>query len=185
MKPAREDKFLLEEILKLKKHHRCTTFIETGTWIGLNADIVSKHFDKVISFEVNQEFYQKALENNINNQNVELIFGNSGEVLKNYINCEENTIFFLDAHWGEYWPLLDELETIAALQIQPVIIIHDFYVPDMNGNAKFDYDKYGQQPLDLEYVKEKIQKIFPDGYTHYCTQQSEINSGSGIFMSKR
>lgn len=184
MKPALSDKFLFDEILRLKNKYNCTTFIETGTWIGLNADIASKHFNNVISFEVNDSFYQQALQNNVNNKNVKLIFGNSGEILKDYIDCEKNIIFFLDAHWGEYWPLLDELETIANLKLKPVILIHDFYVPDADGGAKFSYDKYKDQPLDLSYVKHKIEKIFGNDYIHYCTQQSEINSGTGIFLSK-
>lgn len=184
MKPALSDKFLIDEIIKLKNQFNCSTFIETGTWIGLNADIASKHFDKVITFEINDNFYQKALENNKNNKNVKLVFGNSSELLKNYIDFSQNNIFFLDAHWGDYWPLLDELEVIASLNIKPIILIHDFYVPNENGAAKFNYDMYKDQPLNLKYVQKQMEKIYNNNYIHYCTEYSEINSGTGIFLNK-
>jgi hypothetical protein len=41
-------------------------------------------------------------------------------------------LFFLDAHWYDYWPLLDEIELITSKVPRCVIIIDDFQVPGRN-----------------------------------------------------
>ena len=65
------------------------------------------------------------------------------------------------------------------------IIIHDFFTPDGKGGSKFEYDVYKGQPLNHEYVREKIEKIFGvDGYSHYCLEQTQNNAGVGFYIPK-
>ena len=177
------DKFLFEEVIKLKNTFNSEIFIETGTWTGKSLSILAPYFEILKSIEINEEKYKEALENNKSNNNVVLYCGNSTNILPNIINSRmHKAIFFLDAHWGEYWPLLDELQIIANFNLKPVIIIHDFYVPDENGNPKFGYDRYKDIPLDYNYVEEKIIRIYgKEKYKHYCIDKTEINAGTGIF----
>jgi hypothetical protein len=48
-------------------------------------------------------------------------------------------LFYLDAHWYDYWPLQDEVKTISKLS-QFVILADDFKVP---GKPQFENDNGG------------------------------------------
>jgi hypothetical protein len=182
--PAAHDKFLIQEMINLRDRFDIDLLIETGTWRGNSINIFCKHFRKCVSIESDKDCYYHAVEVNKNNPNVQLLFGNSPDILKTIlIKQQKNTMFFLDAHWGDYWPLLDELQTISDFNIKPIIAIHDFFTPDENGFSKFGYDKYGNQPLDLHYVSNKMAKIYgEDGFLHYCLNEVEVNSGVGFFI---
>lgn len=184
MQPALSDKFLLEEILKLKEKFDSKVFFETGTWKGLSANIISKFFHKVYTYENNKSLFNEATKNNENNKNVILRFGNSVDGLRQDLKEEnKNDIFFLDAHWDEYFPLLDELKVIEEKKIKPIILIHDFFTPDENGNPKYGYDTYGDRIIGHNLVKDYMDKIYDKQYIHYCLQ-SEINSGVGVYIKK-
>jgi predicted O-methyltransferase YrrM len=183
MKPAYSDRYLLAETKKLKEEYNLTVFFETGTHIGISTSILSALFDRVYSVEIKQDFYEKAIANNADNSNVVIEKMNSVDFVAKHLREEQEGVgFFLDAHWGDYWPLLDELRTIAAKNVKPVIFIHDFYVPGPNGKAKFHFDKYKGKALNLNFVKKEIEGIYGvDNYRFYCIEDSEVNSGVGVF----
>lgn len=182
MKPALTDKFLLQELLNLRDKFNIKYFFETGSWKGYSSDIASKYFEKVFTCEVDKSLFEEAVKNNSNNSNVSLFLGNSPVVLRSIVtNQHQDSIFFLDAHWYGYLPLNDELEIIRQTGIKPVIVIHDFFTPIENGKSKFGYDKYGDVVVGFELVKDKINEIYDGKFKHYCLEESEINSGVGIF----
>jgi hypothetical protein len=62
----------------------------------------------------------------------------------------ELTFFYLDAHWYDHLPLLDEMTLILERMSNSVIMVDDFQVPDDPG---YCYDDYGEgQVLDLRYL---------------------------------
>jgi len=77
-------------------------------------------------------------------------------------SLERPLFFYLDAHWEKYWPLLDELQVIADNGVQPIIVIHDFFVPGSN----LGFDKYDGQRLDFEYIEPSLQKIYGNNFTY-------------------
>lgn len=188
-KGALEDKFLKEELSKLVSDFKIDTIVETGTYMGWSTGILAQVCQNVISIEINEEWHRKAKELNKQHNNIRFHLGSSQAVLQEVISSNaSNFLFFLDAHWGEYWPLLDELTVISRKKIKPVIIIHDFFVPrtDDTSKSKFGYDKYDDRVLDYDYVRQHMDKIYGDAaYTHYCLQDSEIDAGVGIFLPKR
>lgn len=186
MNPAMSDKYLFDEVINLKDKYNCKIFIETGTWNGKSINMLSKHFEILKSIEIDESKHKEAIENNKLNKNVFLYCGNSSDILPNIINNNfSKSIFFLDAHWGQYWPLRDELQIIADFKITPIIMIHDFFVPDADGNPKFGYDKYQNTSLDYKYVEDKIIKIYGENkFDFYCLDNTEINAGTGIFTPK-
>jgi len=186
MEPAFNDQYLLQEIKLLIEKKQITKLIETGTWKGSNADIASKIFNSVDTYEINESFYNEAKENNKHNKNVNLFFGNSSILLKNNLSkLDEKSLFFLDAHWDEFCPLLDELQLIADTKIKPIIMIHDFYTPDGNGNSKFGYDQYKDIIIGFDYVKEKMDNIYGlNNYDVNYLEQTTMNRGVGIFSEK-
>lgn len=179
MQHAFSDIHLLENFLLLAKKHNCTTFFETGTWHGKTAQEVCRHIKEVITVEVNEQFHEIASKNLQGIGNVKLVLGSSPEVMEQTLsNNQEGLIFFLDAHWHEDWPLLDELRVIAEKNIKPVIMIHDFFVPGADGNALFGFDSYQNQPLNYEYVREGLEKIYGvDGFNYFYSDKVELNSG--------
>ena len=103
--------------------------------------------------------------------------------------CEElkgrnDIIFFLDAHWGPNSPLLTELDIIFKYELTCPIIIHDFFVPDENNNAKFGYDEPNGVKLDINFVKNHMDKIFDNSYDVYYPYQITEPTGFAIFTKK-
>jgi hypothetical protein len=176
---AFSDIYLLENFLLLAKKHKSTTFFETGTWHGETARDVARHINQVVTVEVNRPFYDIASKILTDIDNVTLKLGSSPVVMEDtLVENQEGLIFFLDAHWEQDWPLLDELRVIAEKNIKPVIMIHDFYVPDEDGNARFHFDSYNTQPLNMEYVKGALDSIYGvEGYTYFYSDKVENDSG--------
>jgi len=90
------------------------------------------------------------------NKNIVIANDSSEKYIKRLIN--ENTfheddhcLFYLDAHWYDYWPLRDEMKEILRLK-RAIILIDDFYVP----GKPFDYDSYQGARLDLNYIRDLI-----------------------------
>ncbi len=62
---------------------------------------------------------------------------------------KDDVFFYLDAHWGDDLPLLEELEIIFRSWTRPVVMIDDFRV----GDTAYAYDSYGpEKTLDLKYI---------------------------------
>jgi hypothetical protein len=92
------------------------------------------------------------------------------------INNNDLLFFYLDAHWYEYWPILDELEVISKnCQNNAIIVIDDFKVPDRDFGFTIDYNI--GKILDYEYIKEKLEKIYPDGYTYWYDDIAQLRIG--------
>lgn len=103
-------------------------FIETGTWLGEGV-LAAKEagFKRIISIEISGKVYKNARKKFVDDNNIEIILGDSSIVLSNIIkNVEEKITFVLDAHGFEYgnivgqgregleqWPLIKELQIIA------------------------------------------------------------------------
>ena len=58
----------------------------------------------------------------------------------------------LDAHWGEEWPLRDELKILLSVRQPKVIMIHDCKVPGRD----FGYDRYGGHECSLDYIADLL-----------------------------
>jgi predicted O-methyltransferase YrrM len=182
IKGALEDKFVYDEFKKLINSHKINKIIETGTYHGWSTKKLSEFGVNVFSIEISEENFEIAKKNiseeKINN--VEIILGSSPKILEKIIDYnEENLLVFLDAHWHNYWPIHDELNVFIEKKIKPIIIIHDFYVPDENGKPKFGFDRYGEQNLDFKYIESFINKIYnEDGYNfHYNNKIDCVDSG--------
>lgn len=192
------DKYLKEEFGNLIKRFKIKNVVETGTFRGETTKEFSKMVENVYTIESNKEFYTNSRKSLKNCQNVRVFLGSSPEVLRKILpNIKGNTLFFLDAHWGDYWPILDELKEISKIHSmsRSVIVIHDFYVPGKD----FGFDSYhystsrlqlflkrsinvfskiikikliDKQKLDYEFVRHSLEKINP-AYKHYYNSKAE------------
>lgn len=165
------------EIYKLLKHTNTKVGIETGTCYGSTTLYLASILDKVYSIEINPESYSiaKYMLDPINN--IKLYLGSSEKILERILKENENKdniFFYLDAHWNTYWPILDELECISKYcQDRAIICIDDFQVPNRNHG----FDSYNDQPLNYEYIKEKLDKVYPSGYTYWYNDKVKRRDG--------
>lgn len=120
-------------ILLMKDSFNIVSFIETGTYKGDTAIWASKYFKNVMTIENSKIFYDEIVKNK-NPDNIEFLFGDSNEILKQIVpKLGKSAIFWLDAHWcggdsfGEksQCPLIQELDTIIKTQIPHFIFIDD------------------------------------------------------------
>lgn len=170
------DHYLQAEIQKIIKKFDIFTVVETGTFMGDTTAAFTEMASSVFSIEVNYDLYQRAVSRFQDVSNVMILSGNSPEVLYQMIPAFKTPIlFFLDAHWYQYWPILDELRVIAmfAKCRNSVIVIHDFYVPD----SDLGYDSYGDKRLDFDFIKSDIYSINSQYHYYYNSQAAGERRG--------
>lgn len=108
-------------------------FVETGTYYGDTAIIASKFFEKVITIERSEKYYQIAKKNVENYPNINIMYGDSRIILKKVLNeLNSPAIFWLDAHrcadaYGcdDECSLLEELFLIKSNSLDNIILIDD------------------------------------------------------------
>ncbi len=183
--PFAGDVHLKQEIAKLIKYHNIKTIVETGTYLGDTAQVLSKMAEHFYTIEVFKGYYKLAREK-LDEEN--MILGNSPEELKKLLAfVPVPVLFFLDAHWKKNWPLRDELTAIgeSGKCQDAVIVIHDFFVP----NSDLGYDSYGRgdgtgrQILDFNYVKDLVYKINPD-FRYYYNKVATGKKRGVIYIHK-
>lgn len=187
-KGALEDNYVYQEFESLIGRFNIKKIVETGTYYGWSTMKLAEFGVDVTTIEYSIENYNVAINNfnKTNFKNIRAILGSSPDVLDKILTGEDNdTILFLDAHWYEYWPIHDELKVCIKKKIKPVIIIHDFFVPDEYGNPKFGFDKYGEQNLDFNYIKPFLDKIYGEDNYDYHYNKESYDVGQGVIYIYR
>jgi len=177
--PFSGDIYLLWEINSLIKKFGIKTIIETGTWKGRTAQLMSTMADTVYTIEIDEEVYNTT--NFLDDiPNVHRLLGDSPKVMDEILaKVTHPTLFFLDAHWEDNWPLLEELNIISKHKLNDsVIVIHDIYNPT---KPDFHYDSYKGVRLDWDYIRPLITKIYSNYYYYYNNETSGDKCGA-IFI---
>ena len=109
-------------------------FIETGTLFGETLEYVARRGFPCTSVELSQDLYRGAKQKFSNYKNVELIHGDSGEVMPRILaQLREPTLFWLDGHYShgitacgeKETPISEELAAILNHHIQRHVILID------------------------------------------------------------
>jgi len=177
------DIFLIKEIYFLIDKYNIKNVIETGTWKGTTTKLLSAMAEKVFTVEINEDYFKETKDLD-NYENIIREFGNSPEILEKWFkedSVKQPSLFFLDAHWNEYNPLLDELKIIAKYNMnKSIIVIHDFYNPF---HEEFGYDQYGDITYNIDYIKDSINKIYyMNNWVHYYNSQATGDKRGVIFI---
>lgn len=152
--------------------------VETGTDKGETVAETSGWFThgnyRIYSVDLDEYSYQAAKARFSGNGNIGLFHLSSEVFLRSLLDREaqekNNYLFFLDAHWGKYWPLRDEIKVIQELK-KYVIVIDDFFVPGKSNPAwphgPFGFDLYQNTILCWGYVADLFEKtsvrvFYPD-----------------------
>lgn len=179
------DSFLKEAFKEMIRFNGIRTIIETGSYLGSTTKQLSSMVEKVYTIEINREYFEitraKCAE-----ENVFPYFGNSSELLPGMLEFAKDKgpiICWLDAHWGPYNPLLDELKAIKESELKPCIIVHDFKVPD---HPELGFDSYAGQDYEWSWIEESINNIYgKDGYKYYYNSQAEGAKRGVIFIEPK
>lgn len=160
-----------QEFERIIKEFGITDVIETGTYLGSTTKLLADHAPMVHTIESNSRHFTEAREyltaEVFEKRNVEMHLGNSAEVLGGVIDDilakgrGQRVFMFLDAHWEEYNPLLDELKLIAEKKIRPIIAIHDFKIPD---HPELGFDTYKDIVYEWDWIKDSILSIYGEDF---------------------
>lgn len=184
--PFNEDKFVEKEFLLLRDKYKIETVIETGTYEGRTTRWLAEHFNKIHTVEINEAYHNTALNYLSGLSNISMYLGNSVAALPLILpKCTDKTILFLDAHWGHYNPLLDELKVIAESKLRPVIIIHDMENPN---DKTMGFDVYPALGIvyNWEWIEESIINIYgQNGFDYYYNEEAEGARRGVVYITPR
>jgi hypothetical protein len=123
-----------EAIKEYKKKYKVDTLVETGTFMGHMIEAQMHRFKSIMSVELDKALYLKAKEKFAKAKNVELINGDSGEVIEGIVkNLKSQAIFWLDGHYSAgptakgdlNTPIMKELTYVLSSKLDHIVLIDD------------------------------------------------------------
>lgn len=135
------------------KRYISNYFIETGCYVGDGIQLaLEAGFKNIISIEIDNYYYNISNLRFSKNKNINIIKGDSEEILFDVIKeIKEPITFWLDGHWfgegtsysnsGKTSPLLEELDQIKKHEIKNHIILIDDMRCWVKENKKIDFGK--------------------------------------------
>lgn len=161
--PFNGDTFAIKKFLELRDKFVIKTAIELGTCVGGTTRWLSQNFEKVIGIEIMPEYLAVAFERvGLSESDVTFYEGSTVDWLPKILkDITEPVIMFVDSHWGQFNPLLRELEIIAEHNLKPVLVIHDFLVP---GQPSLGFDTYENIVYEWKWIELSIEKIYGKDY---------------------
>ena len=151
-----------------------SSFIETGTHTGDTTIYMAWHFIlPIFSCDISKEYYDLSTNRLAPFKHVKLSLESSEKFIERLIN--ENVLgnfpmFFLDAHWHDYWPLQDEVRNIMKLN-NFIILVDDFSVP---GQPQFESDAGGGGTIGIHRAQADIRPCSIELFKQYLTSDCEI-----------
>jgi hypothetical protein len=139
-----------------------SAIVETGTFRGETTHFMhQKSGLPLYTAELHPRFYAYARMRLRKDNDVVVYNSDSRQFLRRLITeniiHDDNVFIYLDAHWGEDLPLLEEIEIIFQELPGAVVMIDDFQVP---WDDKYTYDDYGVgKALTMEYIEPAIRNF--------------------------
>jgi hypothetical protein len=119
----------------LKKKFKYETFVETGTYLGQMVESQKDNFRRIFSIELGEKLYLDAVKKFENDKNVNILHGDSGDVLIELCaKLNEPAIFWLDGHYSagitakgkKLCPIYEELLAIFnSTPLSHILLIDD------------------------------------------------------------
>jgi hypothetical protein len=107
---------------RVAREHRLRILVETGTYTGDTVLALSRDFERVVSVELSPQLHAVAVRNTAGRRNVELLLGDSAEVLPGVLaGLEQPALFWLDAHYSEGVTARGETVSPIATELELVL----------------------------------------------------------------
>jgi predicted O-methyltransferase YrrM len=127
--------------------------VETGTYRGSTTEYFAKEYGlPVHTIENNKYFYLYSKLRLLRNRLAHVYFGDSPLLIHKRIAAgagAKRMFFYLDAHWFDSPPLIEEVLLIVNNCTEAIICIDDFRV---DGDPGYRFDTYGSISLSLDYL---------------------------------
>jgi hypothetical protein len=134
-RPAPAPHLIKQRLLKkIAKKASLKIMVETGTFKGAMIESCRKQFDKLISIELSEEYYNKAKKKFAKYDHIKIIKGDSGIILPKILKeINKPALFWLDGHYsggntskGELnTPIIKELGAILSHKNKEHVILID------------------------------------------------------------
>lgn len=158
--------------INVLKKYKSNYFIETGSYLGETIQkAINCGFEKIYSIELAKFYYEHCIKKFKDNVNVEIIFGNSGDVLDKIISkLEKRGTFWLDGHYSggqtakgkKKCPIIEELEQIKKSTIKNHILLIDDV--RLFGKKEHDFTTIDEVKNKILEINPKYQFKFEDGH---------------------
>lgn len=174
---ALDDIFLRDRLREVIAERGIEIVVETGLNEGLSTVGFCRMVNYVIGVDIDPMCVSAARANlwDAGLTNWDLRTGNSPDVLRQLFTflSGDRMLLFLDAHWGEYWPLPDEIRALP--RGKGIVVLHDIKVPEKD----FGFDGVhigGGVVKDFEY--ELVQGVLTEWSATHCVEYVARASGS-------
>lgn len=166
------DKKSIETMLKMRDDFNISTFLETGTFKGINAKVHAYNFKEVLTCDIKEEYLIDARKRLEPYKNVKVVAQSSPAFITDFIEQynkdgrSDIVFFFLDAHFydpalppEEKWVVINELKALKGFK-NGILCLHDF---DAQGLGHCTYDGVD---LGWPLVKNDVLNVNPDFYLY-------------------
>ena len=164
---------LFRDLIELLKFE---IVLETGTFRATTAEWIATQFKvELYTCEINERLFFQAQKKLSDFKNAFIELGDSVAFIKEFISThprDSKVLLYLDAHWLDRLPLLEEIELISQHLPRAVVMIDDFEVPGDFGYFSDDYGPGKRIGLNL------LQKHYKDCSFFFPTISSEEETGS-------
>lgn len=116
--------------------YSCDAVVETGCFLGDTTSYLARRYPDlpVHSCDTDAGYASFTRQRLSGERNTSVTCADSPTLVESVACDYHRPLFFLDAHWGERWPLERELAAVST----GVVAIHDFDV----GHPRFAFDTY-------------------------------------------
>ena len=127
---------------ELIRKYGCDAIAETGCFTGDTTFYLARRYPSLPVYSCDIDWGCAAFTTRrlAGCSNAEVTREDSPGMLARVASRHVRPLAFLDAHWGEHWPLIAELGVVMAAA--GIAVIHDFDI----GHDRFSYDTYDGLP---------------------------------------
>jgi hypothetical protein len=117
-------------VIQYQKKYCCSTFIETGTYLGDMIEAQKRRFNKLISIELAESLFQRSKARFTSDVHIEILEGDSGKVLPSIMqHITEPVIFWLDGHYSQGETAKGDLECPIIAEIDAILVTAPHKLP--------------------------------------------------------
>lgn len=172
----------IERLLNVYEIKAC---IETGTFNGGSTLWFAKHLPEVHTIEINKDYFNGNKSIFATMPSIRAHLGNSPVVMQELLKTwphEKRCVFYLDAHWGDYWPIHDELLQISKSSCRDncMIVIDDFQVPN---RPDIPFDNYHGHALNIAFIEKQLKEALPNLHFEYYAPPPELRLSRGRLIA--
>ena len=174
------DYILKEEYKKLIEKYNPDILIETGSYEGVTTEYMCSFGLQVITTEIDEGRFNITKNKLSSHSNCSVLLGDSEVELRKIFSeiKHKKALAFLDAHWFDDKVLERELALLSELDNSPVIIIHDFMVPDTD----LGYDCYGGIVYDYSNYKRFFDQVYGENKYSYRYSKEAAGIRRGVIF---